>query len=77
MLVLGSEAAGKGTETQQRLNWLVHGSAMAGKDTCQQFRWPVIRFESSPKDPHGEENKWTLLGFVPRLTSMSGYNPSK
>lgn len=38
LLVLGSEAAGKGLETQQRLNWLVHGSAMAGKDTCHQFR---------------------------------------
>ena len=34
----GSEAAGKGLETQQHLNWLVHGSVMAGEDTCHQFR---------------------------------------
>lgn len=72
LLVLGSETAGEGLETQWDLNWLVHGSAMAGQDTCHQIRWPDIRFEFSPKDPRNEGNQWTLLGFPPRLTSMSG-----
>lgn len=77
LLVLGSETAGKGLETQRDLYWLVHASVMAGEDTCHQIRWPDIKFEFSSKDPHHEGNKWTLLGFLPRLTSMSGYNPSK